>query len=104
MGHVRGGSILHLRWQVDPARPWAGVSPLQHAADTGSLVGWIESDYPKRPAVRPGAFSQSRNMTPTPRPDLDGADADDPLAALRRDIGAAKGQVLAVRDRNGPSG
>ena len=33
---------LHLRWQVDPARPWAGVSPLQRAADTGSLSGWLE--------------------------------------------------------------
>ena len=27
-------SLLHLRWQVDPARPWAGVSPLQRARDT----------------------------------------------------------------------
>ena len=33
---------LHLRWLVDHARPWAGVSPLQHARDTGSLAGWIE--------------------------------------------------------------
>ena len=34
--HPAGG-VLHLRWQVDPARPWAGVSPLQRASDTGSL-------------------------------------------------------------------
>ena len=39
--HPAGG-VLHLRWQVDPARPWAGVSPLQRAADTGSLSGWLE--------------------------------------------------------------
>ena len=36
------GEVLHLRWLVDHARPWAGVSPLQHAADTGSLSSWIK--------------------------------------------------------------
>ena len=25
-------SVLHLRWLVDHARPWRGVSPLQNAA------------------------------------------------------------------------
>lgn len=32
-------SVLHLRWLVDNARPWVGVSPLQHASDSGSLAG-----------------------------------------------------------------
>ena len=27
------GEVLHLRWLVDHARPWAGVSPLQHAVE-----------------------------------------------------------------------
>ena len=91
-----GGSILHLRWQVDPARPWAGVSPLQHAADTGSLVGWIEKRLSEEASGPTGSFLPVAKYDADPETDLDGADADDPLAALRRDIGAAKGQVLAV--------
>ena len=91
-----GGSILHLRWQVDPARPWAGVSPLQHAADSGSLMGWIEKRLSEEASGPVGAFLPVAHYDPDPDADLDDADADDPLAALRRDIGAAKGQVLAV--------
>ena len=34
-----------------------------------------------------------------PDDDLDGDDADDPLAQLRADIGAARGQVLAVESQ-----
>ena len=34
------GAVLHLRWLVDPVRPWAGVSPLQHARRyQQSLIG-----------------------------------------------------------------
>ena len=35
-------SLLHMRWLVDPARPWAGVSPLQRAVDTGTLAAWLD--------------------------------------------------------------
>ena len=91
-----GGSILHLRWQVDPARPWAGVNPLQHAADTGSLMGWIEKRLSEEASSAVGSFLPVARYDADPDADLDGAAADDPLAALRRDIGAAKGQVLAV--------
>ena len=87
-----GGSILHLRWQVDHSRPWAGVSPLQHARDTGSLAGWLEKRLSEEASSPVGSF------LPVARYDADLADteADDPLAALRRDIGGAGGQVLAV--------
>ena len=37
VGTHPAASLLHMRWLVDPARPWAGVSPLQRANDTGSL-------------------------------------------------------------------
>ena len=88
------GSILHLRWLVDPSRPWAGVSPLQHARDTGSLAGWLERRLSEEASSPVGSFLPVARYDADPDADL--ADADDPLAALRRDIGSARGQVLAV--------
>ena len=90
-----GGSILHLRWQVDHARPWAGVSPMQRASDTGSLSGWLERRLSEEASGPVGAFLPLAKFDADPGADLDGDD-DDPLAALRRDIGNARGQVLAV--------
>ena len=94
-----GGSILHLRWQVDPARPWAGVSPLQHAAETGSLAGWLEKRLSEESSGPVGSFLPVAKYDADPDADLDADDADDPLAALRRDIGGARGQVLAVESQ-----
>ena len=50
------GAVLHLRWQTDPARPWAGVSPLQHAADTGSLSAWLERRLSEEASGPVGSF------------------------------------------------
>ena len=86
-----GGSILHLRWQVDHGRPWLGVSPLQHASDTASLAAWIEKRLGEESSAPVGSF------LPVARYDAD-PDAD-PLAALRSDIGRARGQVLAVESQ-----
>ena len=88
-------AVLHIRWLVDPASPWRGVSPLQRAADTGSLSGWIEKRLSEESSGPVGSFLPVARYDP----DAD-ADADaDPLALLRRDIGAAKGQVLAVESQ-----
>ena len=87
-------TVLHLRWLTDPRAPWAGVSPLQHAADTGSLSGWLEKRLSEEASGPTGSFLPVAKYDADPDADLD-ADAD-PLAALRRDIGSAKGQVLAV--------
>ena len=92
-------SLLHMRWLVDPARPWAGVSPLQRAADTGSLAGWLEKRLSEEASGPVGSFLPVAKYDADPDADLDAADADDPLAQLRRDIGAAKGQVLAVESQ-----
>ena len=91
------GAVLHLRWLVDPARPWAGVSPLQHAADTGSLIGWLDKRLAEEASGPVGAFLPVAKYDADPDGDLADADPDaDPLAALRRDIGAARGQTLLV--------
>ena len=86
------GAVLHLRWLVDPARPWAGVSPLQHAADTADLAGWLDKRLSEESSGPVGSFLPVAKYDADP----DADDADDPLAALRRDIGSARGQVLAV--------
>ena len=90
-------AVLHLRWLVDPARPWAGVSPLQRAADTASLAGWLEKRLSEEASGPTGSFLPVAKYDADPDADLD-ADAD-PLAALRRDIGGARGQVLAVESQ-----
>ena len=93
-------AVLHLRWSTDPARPWAGVSPMQRASDTGSLSGWLEKRLSARKqARRPDRFCRSQNMNLATDVDLTdpGADADDPLGQLRADIGNAKGQTLLSR-------
>ena len=91
------GAVLHLRWLVDPARPWAGVSPLQHAADTGSLSGWLERRLGEEVSGPVGAFLPVARYEPDADADLTDADPEaDPLAQLRMDIGGARGQTLLV--------
>ena len=87
--------VLHLRWLVDPARPWAGVSPLQRAADSCSLSAWIEKRLSEEASSPVGSFLPVARYDASG--DLDGD--DDPLTMLRRDIGAARGQVLAVESQ-----
>ena len=96
--HPAGG-VLHLRWQVDPARPWAGVSPLQRAADTGSLAGWLDKRLSEEASGPVGSFLPVAKFDADPDADLDAADAADPLAQLRLDIGHARGQTLLVESQ-----
>ena len=91
--------VLHLRWLVDHAQPWRGTSPLQHATDSGSLAGWIEKRLSEEASSPTGSFLPVAKYDADGGADLDDPNADDPLAALRRDIGAARGQVLAVESQ-----
>ena len=91
---VRAGSILHLRWQVDHGRPWLGVSPLQHASDTANLAGWLERRLGEEASAPVGSFLPVARYAADPDADLDDTDA-----ALRSDIGRARGQVLAVESQ-----
>ena len=93
------GAVLHLRWLIDNARPWAGVSPLSHAADTGSLAAWIDKRLGEEASGPVGSFLPVARFDPDPDADLDADAADDPLAQLRRDIGSARGSVLAVESQ-----
>ena len=93
------GSILHLHWLTDTARPWAGISPLQHAADSSSLAGWIEKRLAEEASGPVGSFLPVARYEPAPDADLADPDADDPLAALRGDISRARGQTLLVESQ-----
>ena len=79
------GAVLHLRWQVDPHRPWAGVSPLQHAADTGSLSAWLERRLSEEASGPVGAFLPVAKYEP-------GADVDLNRPRRRRSARAAPGR------------
>ena len=90
------GAVLHLRWLTDAARPWAGVSPLQHAADTGSLAAWLDKRLSEEASGPVGSFLPVAKYDADPDADLDADPDADPLGQLRRDIGGAKGQTLLV--------
>ena len=92
-------SLLHLKWITDAARPWRGISPLQHASDSGSLAAWLERRLSEEASGPTGAFLPLARYQPADNADLADADADDPLAQLRRDIGGAKGQTLLVESQ-----
>ena len=92
-------AVLHLRWQVDPARPWSGISPMQRAADTGSLSGWLERRLSEEASAPTGSFLPVAKYEPGADVDLTDPDADDPLGQLRADIGSAKGQTLLVESQ-----
>ena len=98
---VAAGGVLHLRWLTDPARPWAGVGPLQHAADTGSLAGWLDKRIAEESSGPVGSFLPVARSEVEPGVDFDDTDdpAADPLYALRQDVGKAAGRVLIVESQ-----
>ena len=84
------GGVLHLRWLVDPARPWAGVSPLSHAADTSSLIGWLDKRLAEEASGPVGAFLPVAKYDPDADADLDADPDADPLGQLRHATSAAR--------------
>ena len=89
---VPGAAVLHMRYAVDPARPWRGVSPLESASLTGVLAGNLEQRLGEETGASVGSF--------LPVPKADGTDPDDPdkdpLSELRGDIRNAKGRSILV--------
>ena len=81
---VPSASVLHVRYAVDSARPWYGISPLGWARSTGTLAANLETRLGEE-AGGPVAM-----ILPVP---MDGGD-DDPLAELKTDIAAAKGKAV----------
>ena len=83
-------AVVHGRYSVDPARPWAGVSPLGWARLTGRLHASIED------ALADESGSTRGHILPVPAgPDAENED-DDPLADLRKDIASLRGKTALV--------
>ncbi|MCY4374308.1 MAG: hypothetical protein OXC31_11090 [Spirochaetaceae bacterium] len=92
---VPHASVLHARYAVDPVRPWAGVSPLGWSSHTDRLAGGIEVTMGNE------AGAPSAQVVPIPEDGRGGEedageDDEDPLAPLRSDIVAARGNVLLL--------
>ena len=88
---VPSAQVLHVRYSVDPSRPWRGLSPLESASSTGALASNLEQRLAEETGASVGAF------LPTPRSDGDDPEADDdPLAKLRGDLRSAKGRAVLV--------
>ena len=89
---VPSAAALHVRYAVDPSRPWRGLSPLESACATGVIAGNLEQRLGEETGAATGAF--------IPTPKADGTDPDDPdadpLAKLRGDIRGAKGRAVLV--------
>ena len=89
---VPSAQVLHVRYAVDPSRPWRGLSPLESASTTGVLAANLETRLGEETGASVGAF------VPVPKADGgdDPDDADDPLGKLRGDIRSAKGRAVLV--------
>ena len=86
---LSGASVLHFRYGIDPARPWAGVSPLGYAYLTGSLAGSLELRLSQEANARVGY------LLPIPSDGGDGSD-DDPHKQLKADLAALAGNTSLI--------
>ena len=79
--------VVHVRYAVDPSRPWLGISPLGWARSTGTLAANLE----RRLGQEAGAPVGS--ILPIPQDGGDGGEKD-PLAQLKLDLAAAAGRPI----------
>lgn len=84
---VPSAQVVHVRYAVDPARPWYGLSPLGWASTTGQLAAHLETRLSQE------AGGTVAHVLPIPQDGGDGGD-DDPLADLKKGIAAAKGGTV----------
>ena len=82
-------AVVHVRYAVDPARPWQGLSPLAWARSTGTLAANLEQRLGEE------ASGSVARLIPVPQDGGDSGD-DDPLAKLKADIARGKGRALLV--------
>lgn len=86
---VEGARVMHCRYAVHSSRPWLGVSPLQWAVRTGTLAAALEQRLGEEASGPVG------HVLPVPQDGGDGED-DDPLAAFKADMKAARGRTIVA--------
>lgn len=84
---VPAAAVLHVRYAVDSARPWYGISPLGWARATGTLAANLETRLGEEAGGPVG------HVIPVPQDGGDGEDGD-PLAMFKADMKAAKGRTI----------
>ena len=88
---VPSASVIFLEWGSPTARPYHGLSPATWAAETARLAANAER------SLADEAGGPVAGLVPVPEgQDAGSDDDDDPLAALRSDIGKARGKALLV--------
>ena len=80
--------VIHVRYLSDPARPWAGVSPLAAATIAGRLSAETASALADAEGGPRGAL--------LPLPGADDDDDDESVEKLKADITRLRGQVAFV--------
>ena len=90
---VPAAGIVHIRYSVDPARPWKGVGPLKRAGLDADLLSSLLTRL-KEESGAPVA-----HVIPSP---VDGA--ADSTARLREDLKAARGGVVLAETQMGGYG
>ena len=84
---VPASRVVHIRYAVDPSRPWLGISPLGWARATGKLAANLEQRLGEESGSPVGS------ILPVPADGGDDPEAD-PLAGLRADLAAAAGRPI----------
>ena len=84
---VPAAAVLHVRYAVDSARPWYGISPLGWARSTGALAANLETRLGEEAGGPVG------HVIPVPQDGGDGEDGD-PLAMFKADMAGAKGRTI----------
>ena len=89
---VPADAVVHLRFAVDPRRPWAGIAPLTWAASTGRLGAALER------SLGDEATSPVGTVIPVPATGTEEDDDTDtdPLASLRVDLAQLRGSVALI--------
>ena len=83
---LSGERVIHVRYAVDPVRPWRGLSPLTWGRRTADLTGMLKQRLGEEARAQVGAL--------LPVPDPKGQDE------LRRDLAALRGRVSLVKSAN----
>ena len=88
-------SVVYVAWGSPTARPYHGLGPTSWAAETARLSANAER------ALANEAGGPVAQLLPVPQDGGDGVEDTDPLAPLKSDIAAAKGNALLVETTAG---
>ncbi len=84
--------IVHVKYAVDPAQPWIGLSPITIAKHSGKLLANLETSLEQESGSPVGYVLP---LPQSPGNEVDDAE-NDPLAGLRTDLAKLRGGLAMV--------